>query len=184
MYEQYKNGNFAECLKGKGPSLGFHIRHLLDFSYYKVTEPCLPSFKHPSGRGMHPLIMETKNDLLLNETQHRLLMCCRMAKSLGQGDIFLDATTHKMCWHIEREGHPDKIFHSLDEMEEYLEHLLMNRQRMSCNGLGNMDRTVKRRMNVIKIRERNRTTGEPMVFFSKIQGNVWKRERNAITAGR
>lgn len=127
--------------------------------------------------------MKTRNDLLLNETQHRLLMCCRMAKSLGQGEVFLDATTHKMSWHIGREGHPDKVFHSLDEMEEYLEHLLENRQRLSCNGLGNMDRNVKRRLTVIHERERSRTNGEPMTFSSKIKGNVWKNQ-NAITAER
>ena len=112
--------------------------------------------------------METRNDLLLSETQHRLLMCMRMAKALGKGEVHLDATTHKMCWKLERHDMVSNVFYSIDEMENYLEHLLENRWRLGARGLGNMDPRVKRRLNVIQERHRSRTNGTPMTFPSRI----------------
>ena len=102
---------------------------------------------------------------MLDENRHRLLMCMRMAKSLGAGMIYLDATTHRMHWKLEKEGHATRRFHSIDELEAHLEHLLENRSR---TGLGNICRTVKRRAHVISIRESARTNGTPMLFQSRI----------------
>lgn len=110
--------------------------------------------------------METRNEILLDENQHRLLMCCRMARALGVGEVYLDATTHKLYWVLEKDGRPVNRFRSMGEMEEHLEHLLENRSRTCCNGLGNMDRNVKRRMQVMK----TRTNVTPMLFHSRING--------------
>lgn len=104
-----------------------------------------------------------KNDFLLDEFQHRLLMCMRMAKALRVGEVFLDSTTHKLHWVLEKDGRPVNRFQSMDEMEECLEHLLMNRSRTCRNGLGNMDRNVKRRMQIVQ----SRTNGTPMLFQSR-----------------
>lgn len=105
---------------------------------------------------------------MLNENQHRLLMCMRMAKALGKGEIYLDATGHKMCWRMEADGRPSIVFHSIGEMEEYLEHLLENRWRSRHNHLGHTGREVKRRMIVVRERQRARTNGVPMMFPSRI----------------
>lgn len=72
-----------------------------------------------------------------------------------------------MYWYIERKGRPDLVFHSVAEMEEYLEHLLENRIRSSRTGLGNMDPNIKRRAAVIRERQRARTKAEPMMFHSQ-----------------
>lgn len=112
--------------------------------------------------------METSKEILLDENQFRLLMCCRMAKSLGQGDVFLDATGHKMFWRIDREGKPSLRFDSITEMEGFLEHLLESRCNASSHGLGNMDGSVKRRMSIIRQRNISRTNGTPMMLSSKL----------------
>lgn len=111
--------------------------------------------------------METRNELLLNENQHRLLMCMRMAKALGVGEIYLDATTHKMHWRLEKEGHSTRRFYSIEEMETHLEHLLENRSRV---GLTGMTPCMKRRAKVMSERQRSRTNGTPMLFQSRING--------------
>lgn len=129
--------------------------------------------------------MVRDNSVLLGIDQYRLLMCCRMVKSLLAGEVFIDATTHRMKWHIERKGKPDFVFSSLDEMEEYLEHLLMNRKCYSIHGLGHMNPEVKKRASVINERRRSQTKQEPMMFYSKINvKKIWPERRNAITAGR
>lgn len=129
--------------------------------------------------------MVRDNRVLLDIDQYRLLMCCRMAKSLLAGEVFIDATTHKMKWYIERKEKPDFVFSSLDEMEEYLEHLLMNRKCYSIHGLAHMNPEVKKRASVINERRRAQTKQEPMMFYSKINvKKIWPERRNAITAGR
>lgn len=112
--------------------------------------------------------MGIRNDLLLDVNQHRLLMCARMAKALEKGEVYLDATTHRMRWKLEKDGVVGNVFDSLDEMEDFLEHLLENRYKSDMCGLGNMDRRVKRRMNVIRERHRSRTNAVPMTFPSRI----------------
>lgn len=104
---------------------------------------------------------------MLDENQHRLLMCMRMAKALGGGEIYLDATTHKMHWRLEKNGRTTHCFHSLDEMEAHLEHLLENRSR--C-GLGITDSNIQQRMHALEERRRYRTNGTPMLFHSRING--------------
>lgn len=106
--------------------------------------------------------METKNDLLLDENQHRLLMCCRMAKVLGKGNIYLNATTHKMHWYMEKGDRITGVFHSISEMEEYLEHLLENRSKIG------LTKEFERRNSVIRGRRNARTKGTPILSSSKI----------------
>lgn len=106
-------------------------------------------------------IMETKNDILLDVNQHRLLMCCRMAKALGKGEVYLNASSHKMYWFMEKDDRITGMFHSIDEMEEYLEHLLENRSRIG------LTREVDRRLSVIKERREHRTNGHAMLFPSR-----------------
>ena len=110
--------------------------------------------------------MELK-DIMLDENQHRLLMCCRMAQALGQGDIFLDATGYRLCWRMERKGKATNVFYSIDEMECYLEHLLENRWRVGVLGKCATDAEVKRRLDIIKERHSSRTSGERMTLFSR-----------------
>lgn len=112
--------------------------------------------------------MEPLSEIRLDENQHRLLMCMRMAKALNQGEVYLDATTHRMCWKIERDEQVTGVFYSIDEMETYLERLLEYRYHYGPNGLGNMSPPVKRRMNVINERRRAQTNGQPMTFYSKV----------------
>lgn len=111
--------------------------------------------------------MITRNDILLEENQHRLLMCMRMAKSLGVGEVYLNLATHKPFWYIERNGVCHERFYSMEEMESYLEHLLENRWR-PCGGLGTMSREVKRRYDILTQRRLSRTNGSPMLFPSSI----------------
>lgn len=88
---------------------------------------CLSLQTYGSRYGAVLFVMDNKNSILLDENTHRLLMCCRMAKSMSVGEVFLDATTHRIVWCIAREGKPNLRFSSLDEMERHLEHLLMVR---------------------------------------------------------
>lgn len=113
------------------------------------------------------LKMETKNDLMLDETQHRLVMCCRMAKALGKGEVFLDLTTPRMCWRIEKNDKVLQTFHSIDDMEEFLENLLEKRYRTNFMR-SQLEPQVARRLNVVEIRKNMRTTGAPMTFHSKV----------------
>ena len=112
--------------------------------------------------------METREEILQEENRHRLEMCARMAKSLKQGDVVLDATGHRMYWRIDRKGKPSLRFDSIKEMESFLEHILENRGSGSTNGLGNMDNCVKRRFYVIRQRELSRTNGMPMMLSSRL----------------
>ena len=105
--------------------------------------------------------METMNELLLDVNQHRLLMCCRMAKALDKGEVFLNAATHKMHWCLEKDGRVTNIFHSMEEMESYLEHLLDNRSRIGIT------KEVARRADVVRKRREYRTNGRPMLFSSR-----------------
>ena len=111
-------------------------------------------------------VMETKNEIMLDESQHRLLMCMRMAKALDKGEIFLDATGPRMCWRMGKEDGPDVVFRSIGEMEGYLEHLLENRWRLGH--AVNADRGMARRMAVINERRKARTNGTAMTFPSCI----------------
>lgn len=108
--------------------------------------------------------------MLLDENQHRLLMCCRMAKALEQGDIYLDATGAKMFWKMEKEGRPARTFRSIDEMESYLEHLLENRSRTSPTRIRLLEPSVRRRLDIIHARNEYRESGTPLVFNSRING--------------
>lgn len=112
--------------------------------------------------------MENLNNIKLDINQHRLIMCMRMAKAMGKGEIYLDATTPKMCWRMEKDGVTTGIFDSIDKMEEYLEHLLENRSRLAADRLDNMHPAVKRRLGVIMERNRSRTNGRSMTFNSRI----------------
>lgn len=112
--------------------------------------------------------METLNEIRMDENQYRLLMCMRMAKSLGKGEVYLDATSHKMCWKLEKDDRVSGRFYSIDELESYLEHLLENRSYLAPNGLGNMHSSVRRRMKVVKERKYARTNHVPMTFHSRI----------------
>lgn len=107
--------------------------------------------------------------MMLDENQHRLLMCCRISKALNMGDIYLDATYPKMRWRIERGERPNLHFSSIDEMEEYLEHLLENHSVASGNSC-NMDPDVRRRARIVLERKKVRTFGGAMLFPSKING--------------
>lgn len=110
------------------------------------------------------------NILLLDEEQYRLLMCHRMAASLGKGDIFPEVTPGGLCWRMEKDGQVTGIFYGMEEMESYLEHLLEERYRTNPGRLGNTDPKVKRRMEAILERYRARTKGCPMTFQSKVNG--------------
>ena len=107
-------------------------------------------------------IMETRNDILLDVNQHRLLMCCRMAKALGKGDIYLNATSHKKYWYMEKDERITGIFHSIDEMEEFLEHLLENRSTVG------LTREISRRSSLVRERRAARTNGRSMLLSSRI----------------
>lgn len=127
-------------------------------------------YTHASKGCVRTFILNTveTNEILLDENQHRLLICCRMAKALGKGEVILDATSHKMCWRMERGDAVTGVFHSQDEMEEYLEHLLENRSKLSHNRLGNTHPAVKRRAQVINERRRAALEGDNMSFHSCI----------------
>lgn len=112
--------------------------------------------------------METLNEIKLDVNQHRLLMCMRMAKSLGKGEVYLDATSHKMCWKLEEDDRVSSRFRSIDELERYLEHLLEVRIRIDPKGLDNIHPSVRRRMEVVKERKYARTNHVPMTFHSRI----------------
>lgn len=112
--------------------------------------------------------MENLSDIRLDVNQHRLIMCMRMAKAMGKGDIYLDATTHRMCWRMENSGVTTGVFDSIDKMEEYLEHLLENRSRLASDRLDCMHPAVRRRLGVITERNRSRTNGRSMTFNSRI----------------
>ena len=105
---------------------------------------------------------------MLNENQHRLLMCCRIAKALDKGEIYLDATGPRMFWRLEKDERTINVFHSIDEMECYLEHLLESRNRTNRPKYGTMDSSIKRRTNIIYERHESRMTGKPMLFQSQI----------------
>ena len=94
-------------------------------------------------------------------------MCCRMARALDKGEIFLDVTG-SMRWRLEKDGTTCNIFYSLDEMEQYFEHLIESRFRFSKLDLGYMDSRIRRRLSVIKQRHDLRTNGTPMTFSSSI----------------
>lgn len=98
----------------------------------------------------------------MDVNQHRLLMCCRMAKALGKGEIYLNATTHKMYLYMEKDDRVTGIFRSMDEMEEYLEHLLENRSRAG------LPKEVARRSSLIHERRAARTNGCTMLLPSRI----------------
>ena len=91
-----------------------------------------------------------------------------MAKAMGKGEIYLDATTHRMRWRMEKDGVTTGIFDSIDKMEEYLEHLLENRSRLASDRLDNIHPAVKRRLGVIMERNCSRTNGRSMTFNSRI----------------
>lgn len=114
--------------------------------------------------------MGNNNDLMLKENQHRLVMCGRMARALNKGDIYLDITGPRMRWRIEKEDKVTHTFHSLDDMEEFLEYLL---EKAFDRGSGrlNLEPQVIRRLNVIHAKRNFRTNGTPMVFRSKV--NRW-----------
>ena len=63
--------------------------------------------------------MENLSDIKLDINQYRLIMCMRMAKAMGKGEIYLDATTHRMRWRMENDGVTTGIFDSIDKMEEF-----------------------------------------------------------------
>ena len=109
----------------------------------------------------------TRNEITLDENRHRLLVCHRMAKALGVGEIYLGLTTHRPHWRIEKNGVCHERFHSIEELESYLEHLLESRSK-SKGGCGNMHLSVKLRANVISERKRSRINGAPMMFHSRI----------------
>lgn len=112
--------------------------------------------------------METKEELMLDENQYRLLMCMRMAKALGLGEIYLDATLHRMHWRMEKDGRVTDVFHSLDEMEVHLERLLENRCRLKPFLAKNMSPQLRRRYETVSLRHSYRTNGTPLVFQSRI----------------
>ena len=118
--------------------------------------------------------MESRNDLMLNENQHRLLMCCRMARALGKGEIHLDATGAKMFWRMEKDGRTLNIFHSINEMESSLEHMLENRFKHENVGNKGLDPRLRRRLEIIHTRHKSRTNDRPMVFSSRT--NRYKNE--------
>ena len=89
-------------------------------------------------------------------------MCCRMAKALGKGEIYLNATTHKMYWYMEKDDRVTGVFRSMDEMEEYLEHLLESRNRVG------LPKEVERRSTLILKRKDARTNGCAMLLSSRI----------------
>ena len=107
---------------------------------------------------------------MLKENQHRLVMCGRMAKALDKGEIYLDVTGPRMCWRIEKEEKVIHTFHSLDDMEEFLECLLEKKFSMGTSRL-NLEPQITRRLNVIHKKRNLRTNGTPMVFRSKV--NRW-----------
>lgn len=137
---------------------------------YPYRPDAVQSFNTHAGQGSVRVFckMETLNEIKLDENQYRLLMCMRISKALGQGEVYLDATTHRMCWKIERGEQVTGVFHSIDEMESHLEHLLEHRYHHGPNGLGNMSAPVKLRMNTINERRRAQTNGQPMTFYSKV----------------
>lgn len=112
--------------------------------------------------------MKTSNGIRLDEEGYRLLMCHRLAISLGKGDIIPEVTPDGLCWRMEQEGQVTGIFYGIAEMESFLEHLLEERYRTNPGRLGNTDPKVKRRMEVILERQRARTKGEAMTFYSRI----------------
>ena len=140
---------------------------LVNYNFVPVP-PAESSMHGKRIPGHYPSTMETANEILLDENQHRLLICHRMAKALGKGEIFLDATGHKMRWRIEKDDRTTNLFYSIEEMELYLERLLENRYKSSRLELSYIDPRVRRRMSVINERHRSRTNGVPMTFHSRI----------------
>ena len=121
----------------------------------------LLQYKRRTGYGRY-FAMETSNDILLDVDQHRLLMCCRMAKALGKGEIHANTTTHKTYWYMEKDDRVTGVFRSMDEMEEYLEHLLESRNRVG------LPKEVERRSTLILKRKDARTNGCAMLLSSRI----------------
>lgn len=110
--------------------------------------------------------MENRNELMLDENQHRLLMCCRIAKALDKGEIYLDATGTKMFWRLEKNDRTSNIFHSIDEMEQHLECLLESAVRL--NGRRGLSPSIKRRADIVFKRHDYRSNGVPMMFQSSV----------------
>ena len=112
--------------------------------------------------------MESRNDLMLDENQHRLLMCYRMAKVLSGREIYLDATGLRMFWRLEKNGRTTNIFHSIDDMEHHLECLMESRSRLRPETCSELEPEVIRRLDVVFNRQTSRTKGMPILFSSKI----------------
>lgn len=100
-----------------------------------------------------------------NVDVHRIVMCQRMCRSLELGEIFLDLTSHKTKWSIRKNDEVRNTFHSLDEMEDYMEELMS--RRFSIANLGNMSFPLKLRMNTIHARAKAEKTGLPVTFASR-----------------
>lgn len=121
--------------------------------------------------------MENVNANFLKEEQHRLLLCYRMARSLGMGEVIIDLTTHKCRWLIMKNDEVKKVCHSLTELEQYLETAFENRYR-GLDNYGNMNPALRLRHRSIAERRRSTDTGTPMTFRSRInQPNYYERRK-------
>lgn len=126
----------------------------------------------------------TRNEIMLDENQHRLLVCHRMAKALGVGEVHPDLTTHRLHWRIEKNGVCRERFYSIEELESYLEHLLENCLKTK-GGCGKMHLSVKLRANVISERERSRTNGTPMMFYKEsTECEMEKKRKKCYNSGK
>ena len=71
------------------------------------------------------------------------MLCQRMARALGMGDVYLDASLYRMAWCVERIDKNTLRFNSIGEMERHLERLIQQRKDIQST-YANVKRTNRR----------------------------------------
>lgn len=103
------------------------------------------------------------NSFLLNEEQHRLLMCVRIAHALDLGEVVIDLTTHHTLFTIEKGDIRTYTFRSIEALEAFLEQTLEKKFESK-----NRNMQIFIRSKVISIRNKSMRTGEKMILKSRV----------------
>lgn len=103
------------------------------------------------------------NFILLNEEQYRLLVCIRLTRILGLGEIVIDITTHRVLFTIEKRNLRTYEFCSLEKLETFLEHTL--EQKIGNKRIAS---TTSLRIQVLSAKKKSRRTRERMLLKSSV----------------
>lgn len=103
------------------------------------------------------------NSFLLNEEQHRLLMCVRIAHALDLGEVVIDLTTHHILFTLEKKDIRTYTFRSIEALEAFLEQTLEKKFESRNRNL-----QISIRSEVISIRNESMRTGEKMILRSRM----------------